>query len=145
MRTLFFFIQKELLQVFRNKAMLPLMFVMPIIQLLILSHVATNEVKELRLSLRDMDHSTLSTRLVNKMTASGYFLFEPAKEGLPDPARLQGEREIRRSLDADQTDLILSIPEDFEQNLRLGRPTELQLLVNAINSMKAGVATTYAS
>ncbi len=145
MRRLFFFVQKELLQVFRNKAMLPLIFVMPFIQLLILSHVATNEVKDLRLGLRDMDHSMLSARLVNKMTASGYFLFEPPKEGLPDPRRLQSEREIRRSLDADQTDLILSIPEDFERNLRLGRPTKLQLLVNAINSMKAGVATTYAS
>ncbi len=145
MRTLFFFVQKELIQVFRNKAMLPLMFVMPIIQLLILSHVATNEVKDLRLGVRDMDHSMLSARLISKMTASDYFLIPAAKDGLPQPAQLRSPRDISQSLDADQTDLILAIPEDFEHDLRLGQPVRLQLLVNAINSMKAGVATAYAS
>ena len=37
MRTILFILQKEFLQIFRNKAMLPIIFVMPIVQLLVLS------------------------------------------------------------------------------------------------------------
>ncbi len=147
MKTLLFFVQKELIQVFRNKAMLPMLFALPIIQLLILSHVATNEVKNLQLGVRDMDHSALSTRLVHKMTASGHFLLPSPEAGTTqiDPATLQNPGDIETVLDADEADLVLVIPENFERDLRMGVPTEIQLLVNAINSMKAGVATTYAS
>ncbi len=146
MRSILFFVRKELLQIFRNKAMLPLLFVMPIIQLLILSHVATNEVKNLKLGVSDLSHGILSQRLINKMTCSGYFAIpEKTGSGLPRAAQLENRDQIHLALDADQVDLVILIPEDFEQNLRTGTPTEIQLLVNAINSMKAGVATTYAS
>ncbi len=146
MRSILFFVHKELLQIFRNKAMLPLLFVMPIIQLLILSHVATNEVKNLQLGVRDLSHGLLSQRLINKMTSTGYFVIPSDKPGskLARAASLKNQREIDQALDADQVDLVMIIPEDFEQNLRMGGSTEIQLLVNAINSMKAGVATTYA-
>ncbi len=43
MRTLKYLLQKEFLQIFRNKAMLPIIFVMPIIQLLILTYAADFE------------------------------------------------------------------------------------------------------
>ncbi len=147
MRSILFFVRKELLQIFRNKAMLPLLFVMPIIQLLILSHVATNEVKNLHLGVSNLSHGVLSQRLIDKMISSGYFVFpgQSAKSGLPDASELQKPDDIKLALDADQVDLILVIPEDFEQNLRKGESTEIQLLVNAINSMKAGVVTTYAN
>ena len=45
MRTILFIIQKEFIQVFRNKAMLPIIFVVPIVQLLILVNAATFEMK----------------------------------------------------------------------------------------------------
>ena len=41
MRTILFILQKEFIQIFRNKAMLPIIFMLPIVQLLILANAAT--------------------------------------------------------------------------------------------------------
>ncbi len=136
MRTILFFIYKELLQIFRNKAMLPLLFVLPLVQLLILSHVATNEVRELKLAVQDSDHSLLSKMLVDKLLASGYFLLS----GLS-----ANEAQSNVLLDRDEADLVIVIPPNFSENLWQGRTAQVQLLANAINSMKAGVAVSYAA
>ena len=63
MRTLKFLLQKEFLQIFRNKAMLPLIFVMPIIQLLILTYAADFELKHITYVYVDADRSQTSKRL----------------------------------------------------------------------------------
>lgn len=135
MRTLGFFIYKELLQIFRNRAMLPLLFLLPMVQLLILSHVATNEVRDLRVAVQRSDDDPLSARLIDKMLASGYF----SLAGLPAN---RAERDAL--LDRDQADLVLVIPPHFGRELRRGHTVEVQLLANAINTMKAGIAVTYA-
>lgn len=136
MRTLGFFIYKELLQIFRNRAMLPLLFLMPLVQLLVLSHVATNEVRNLKLAVQDHDHDPLARRLVDKMLASGYFLLS----GLS-----ANDARSNELLDRDEADLVLVIPPGFGRDLRRGEAVEVQLLANAINAMKAGVAVSYAA
>ncbi len=73
MRTIRFLLQKEFLQIFRNKGMLPIIFLMPVIQLVVLSFAATFELREANFNLVDFDQSTASQRLVNKFQASGYF------------------------------------------------------------------------
>jgi ABC-2 type transport system permease protein len=49
MRTILI-IQKEFRQIFRNKAMLPIIFILPFVQLLILSNAASFEVKNIKFS-----------------------------------------------------------------------------------------------
>jgi ABC-2 type transport system permease protein len=51
-------IQKELLQILRNKAMIPILLLGPLIQLIILSYSATQDIKNLALAVLDSDHST---------------------------------------------------------------------------------------
>jgi ABC-2 type transport system permease protein len=70
MRTILFIIQKEFRQIFRNKAMLPIIFILPFV-LLILSNAASFEVKT-KFSYIDHDHSTAS-RLISKFQSSDYF------------------------------------------------------------------------
>ncbi|MEN9326247.1 MAG: hypothetical protein RI943_668, partial [Bacteroidota bacterium] len=73
MRTILFIIQKEFKQIFRNKGMLPIIFVLPMIQLLILSNAASFEVKNIAFSYIDHDHSKASRELISKFAASDYF------------------------------------------------------------------------
>ena len=49
MRTLKFLLQKEFKQIFRNRAILPLIFVVPVVQLLILPLAADYEVKNINI------------------------------------------------------------------------------------------------
>ncbi|MFT6480218.1 MAG: ABC-2 type transport system permease protein, partial [Spirosomataceae bacterium] len=47
MRTLYFLLQKEFKQIFRNRALLPMILVLPLFQLLILPLAADYEVKNI--------------------------------------------------------------------------------------------------
>ncbi|MBK9014021.1 MAG: ABC transporter permease [Saprospiraceae bacterium] len=135
MRTVLLLLQKEFLQIFRNRAMLPIIFVFPIIQLVILSFAATHDVKNIALAVFDQDRSSTSRQLVSKLTASSYFTL--AGMTLSNEA---GFDLIQR----DQADVFLTIPAHFERDVLKKQPTSLQLQVNAINGQKAGLAASYA-
>ena len=134
MRTIRFILRKEILQIFRNKSMLPIIFVLPIMQLLILSQAMTYELKEIKLHLVDLDHSPTSRHLWQKLQASPYFTIAQQSQSVA-----QGEQDLL----ADKADLVLVIPQNMEKNLFNQRFQKVQLLINAINASKAGLANAY--
>ncbi|MEO6831282.1 MAG: ABC transporter permease [Chitinophagaceae bacterium] len=136
MRTLRFILQKEFRQIFRNKSLLPMIFAMPIIQLLIMPLAANYEVKHINIAVVDHDHSVAATSLRNKITASGYFNLAGYGESY-QTAFTQIER--------DKADLILEIPQGFERNLIREKKQELLVAVNAINGTKALLGGAYLS
>jgi ABC-2 type transport system permease protein len=136
MRTIWFILQKEFLQIFRNRGMLPIIFVMPFIQLLILSNAATFDIKQVPFHLQDRDRSALSKRLAERFTSSGYF-------------RLTGysfsDRSSVSELLARNADLVLVIPQNFERDLTADGHTPVQLMINAEDGFSAGVIQAYAN
>lgn len=136
MRTLFFILQKEFLQIFRNRAMLPMIFVLPVVQMVLLSFAANNEIKGLRLAVIDHDLSSSSRLLVQKFGASGYFRLESF--GFD-------EKKVADGLGRDAFDLVLEIPPRFESDLFRENSAALNLRVNAVNNVKAGLASGYAA
>ena len=70
MKIIGYIIQKEFKQIFRNKAMLPIIFIMPLIQLIILANAATFEVKNITFSYIDHDNSSYSRNLIEKFSNS---------------------------------------------------------------------------
>ncbi len=135
MRTVLLLLQKEFLQIFRNRAMLPIIFVFPIIQLVILSFAATHDIKNIALAVLDQDRSSTSRQLIGKMTASGYFVLTE----MP-----QNDKAGFEMIESDKADLLLTIPANFEKDILKKQPTKLQMQVNAINGQKAGLAASYA-
>ncbi len=134
MRTLRFLLQKEFIQIFRNKALLPMIFVMPIIQLLIMPLAANYEVKNINISIVDHDHSTYSQKLISKITSSGYFRLADYGNSFNN-ALWQVEE--------DKSDLILEIPQNFEKNIIQENHQKLFIAVNAINGTKANLGGAY--
>src|SRR5262245_3190415 len=130
MRTVFFLVQKEFLQIFRNKTMLPLLLVMPVLQTVLLSYAANYEIKNLALAVVDRDLSPASRQLIAKFTASGYFKVKQTSFASKDADEAMAD---------DRVDLILEVPTRFERELvREGRAT-VSLTANAINTSKAGI------
>lgn len=136
MHTILVLLRKELLQVFRNKAMLPLLTVVPVVQLILLSFAATNEVKDIKLAIYDQDHSEYSQRLINKFSASDYFILSET------PRNMQMAQQL---LQTDEADIVLQIPAGMERDLLRLKKSDMQLLVNAINGSKGGLANAYAT
>ena len=134
MKTIGYIIQKEFKQIFRNKGMLPIIFVLPILQLVILSNAATFEIKNIKFSYIDHDKTSFSRALIEKFDASTYFnvLTDFPSNKLANSAMLKGE-----------VDIILEIPQHFERNLIKKQTTDLALTINAIDGAAAGVENVY--
>lgn len=134
MRTLLFLLRKEFKQIFRNKSLLPMIFAMPLIQLLVMPLAADYEIKNINISIVDHDRSPYSQQLISKITASGYFVL--ANFGDSFNAAFQ-------QIEEEKSDLILEIPEGFERNLIREKREKLFIAVNAINGTKANLGGAY--
>lgn len=134
MKTLGYLIQKEFIQIFRNKALLPLMTILPIIQLIVLSSAATQEIKHVKIVVIDQDQSASSRLLLRKIVASPEFSLVDAT---------LNRRQAANYMQANETDIILEIPIDFEREYLRGESPRLQMLVNAINGQQATVGAGY--
>lgn len=134
MRVLRFLLQKEFRQIFRDPSILRLIFIMPVIQLVFLPFAADYEVRNIKLALLDRDHSAYSRSLVNKITASGYFMLT---------ANCVSFQEARAAIETDKADIILDIPPAFEKEIVKENEATLSMSVNAINGVKAGLGSAY--
>lgn len=136
MRTILFLIQKEFIQVFRNKTMLPIIFLLPLIQLIILVNAATLEMKNIEMYVVDNDMSTTSRELIGKFKGSPFFKIIEQSSSVK-----QGEKRIKE----DKADVVIIIPKNFEYDLVRENQAKIQLLINAINGTTAGITDAYAN
>jgi len=136
MRTILFIFQKEFLQIFRNRLMLPIIFVMPLVQLIILVNAATMEMKNLNVIVVDQDLSVTSRQLVDRFSASPFFKLSNWSVSL---------NEAEEKMERGRVDIILNIPGNFEKDLVKENSAEVQLLINAINGTVAGIGYSYAA
>lgn len=136
MKTILFIIQKEFRQIFRNKGMLPIIFVLPLLQLLILSNAASFEIKNIKFSYIDNDHSAASRELISKFEASKYFNIIES---------FSSKKEANLQMQTGKVDVILEIPNHFERDLITENNTNLSVSINAIDGAAAGVENVYIS
>lgn len=136
MKTILFIIQKEFKQIFRNKGMLPIIFVLPLVQLMILSNAASFEIKNIQFSYVDNDHSVASRELVSKFQASKYFNIIES---------FSSKKEADFQMQTGKVDVILEIPNHFERDLITEKKTNLSVSINAIDGAAAGVESVYIS
>lgn len=80
MKTIGYIIKKEFKQIFRNKGMLPIIFIMPLVQLVVLSNAATFDIQNVRFSYIDNDKSVrsdycwINLRLLQLLICNTHFL-----------------------------------------------------------------------
>lgn len=134
MRMLRTILRKEFLLIFRNKTILRMIFVMPIMQLLVIPLAADYEVRHVALAVVDQDQTTLSHRLTNKLQTSGYVQLAHL------PATYQAGQALTESRDAD---LVLTIPPHFGRDAELGHAPTLHLAADAVNGVRAGLGSSY--
>ncbi len=134
MRTLKFLLQKEFRQIFRDPSIIRLIFMMPVIQLLILPWAADYEIKNIKLSVVDKDHSDYSRQLIAQVTSTGYFQLAVYTNSYP---------EALEQVESGNADLILEIPSSFEKELIKEDESTLFLAMNAIDGVKANLGSAY--
>ncbi len=134
MKILRFILQKEFRQIFRDKSILSMMFVMPVIQLIIMPMAADFEVKNVNVAFVDHDHSSYSLDLKNKIASSGYFRMVGHPNSFAEGVEM---------IEYGKADLVLEIPVGFEKNLMRENIQKVNLSVDAINGTKSSLGGAY--
>jgi ABC-2 type transport system permease protein len=131
-----FLLEKEFKQIFRHAFIPKLILVFPVVMMLVLPWAANQEIKNLKLSVIDNNHSAVSERLINKIVASGYFILTDVSTSY---------REALQSIDAGSADIIVEIPQDFENDLYKSGLANVMISANSVNGMKGGLGSAYLS
>jgi ABC-2 type transport system permease protein len=128
-------IRKEFAQIRRDRRLAISLIIPPTLQLALFGFALNATVSHLQLGVVDDSHSVESRDLIATMTQSGSF----------DLTRTYGSvRELGEALSRGELDAGLAIPTDFDKDLNRGRPTEVQLLLNAMNANTAAIGQGYA-
>ena len=125
---------KELAQLRRDKRLVGILLITPVIQLLVLGFAARTDVRLVALSVRDEDHSMQSREYVRALASSGYF----RTTTIDGPSAEDGARLV-----AGRAGLVLVIPPQFGAELADGRPARVQALIDGADSNFAVYGLTY--
>ncbi|MBK8699478.1 MAG: ABC transporter permease [Saprospiraceae bacterium] len=135
MRNIYYLLRKEFRQIFRDPAILRMIFIMPALQLLILPFAADYEVKNIEIAIVDYDHSDYSMQLTNKLSHSGYFKLM---------ANASSHHDAMEMVSKDEVDMFIEIPKSFEKELVREDKASLSLVINAVNGTKGNLGAAYA-
>jgi ABC-2 type transport system permease protein len=131
-----YLVEKEFKQIFRNPILPRVIIVLPFVILALFPMVANFEIRDLKLSIVDNDHSDYSSDLVQKIAASRYFEITDASENYTDALK---------SIELNDADIILEIPSDFEDDLIREGKTKVLISANTVNATKGGIGSAYLS
>lgn len=116
--------------------MLPIIILMPFIQLLILVHAATYEMKHIRLYFSDGDKSSVSRQIISKFSGSPFY----------EIVSIENSNKVNMDqLLKNKSDIVIDIPYGFEKKLRTEGKAAVQVLINAINAPMAALVFAYTS
>ncbi|MDL2257128.1 ABC transporter permease [Bacteroidales bacterium OttesenSCG-928-I14] len=131
-----YLIEKEFKQIFRNSFLPKLIFGMLLIMMLVMPWAANQEVKDIKLSIVDNDHSVYSERMIQKVTASGYFKLSDISAT---------NHEAMKSIESGKADIILEIQDEFERSLVNDGICKVMISANSVNGTKGRLGSSYLS
>ena len=136
MRVLWRVIVKEFLQIRRDRKMIPVIFVAPIVQITVFGFAVNTDVTNVPTVLVDQDRSAASRDLVSRFVESGYFEVVGSDER---------ETEVDRWLVTSRAQLGLVIGQGFGADLASARKAAVQVVVDGSDAASANIALGYAS
>ena len=134
MRALAAAVRKEFLQFLRDRMLVGLVVFVYTVDVVICTLALTFDVRHLTVAYDDQDRTPLSSRFLERLTATEYFgrLVNVGRPG-----------DLDRWLDSGDADVALVIPAGFARTVAEGETAELQLLVSGANSNTANAARGY--
>jgi ABC-2 type transport system permease protein len=131
---IFHIAKKELLQTFRDKRMLGILFVAPIFQLIVFGYAATYDINFIPTAVVDYSKSQKSRELITTIESSGYFhvLYNPDNSDSLSSLVTLGDAWCG-----------IVIPERYEEYIKAGRTANVQVIMDGSNSNTAGIVASY--
>jgi ABC-2 type transport system permease protein len=113
--------RKELIQLRRDRLTLGMVAALPIMQLLLFGYAINTDVRHIPMVVFDVDASSESRDLARSLEATKFY---------DVVGQVRGYDEIERALRGGRARTALVIPARFASDVRRGRPTRVQLIVD---------------
>jgi ABC-2 type transport system permease protein len=136
MHVLWRVIVKEFLQIRRDRKMIPVIFVAPVVQITVFGFAVNTDVRDVPTVLVDQDRSAASRDLVSRFEESGYFEVVGTEETAAA---------VDRWLVTSRAQMGLVIAPGFGAAIASGRTAALQVVADGADAASANVALGYAA
>ncbi len=127
-------VKKEFIQIRRDRRMLPILLVLPVMQLIILGYAVSSDIKHVSTVVCDLDRTPESRAFIDRFAATEYFDIR---------YRVNDERRIKDLMDAGRVRVGIVIPPRFAAKLARQETATVQLLLDGSDSNTATVAQGY--
>ncbi|MBN1543015.1 ABC transporter permease, partial [candidate division KSB1 bacterium] len=128
-------VKKEFKQIRRDRAMLAIIFIMPVVQLILLGYVISSEVRNIALAVVDQDRSAATRQVIARIDHSGYFNIH----------RVDRYLSLLQEIDQNRATVGLVLPHGLDKNSQQGRETMVQILLDGQDSNTGIIALGYLS
>ena len=124
-------IRKEFIHIIRDPRTLAVMFVMPLMQLILLSYAATSDVRNIPMAVYDQSQTPQSRHLIEAFVQSGQFSVAQV---------VRGQAELTRLIDGGQARAGLIVPPAYAADLAGGRGAEVAFVLDGSDPTVASSA-----
>ena len=123
--------RKELIQITRDRRIVIISFIQPIIMLFLLGFAATSDVRNVPTALFDQDHSKAARDLIAAYQAADYFQFDHEVSSI---------EEIRDLITSGAVKGALIIPPDYGKRLAVGEQAQVEFVIDGADPTIAATA-----
>jgi ABC-2 type transport system permease protein len=126
--------RKEMRQIMRDKQLIFILFLMPLIQLCIYGYALSPDVNHLRIGIIDHSASATSRGFISALVENGVF------DVLPSGGN---EKTLGAKVRGGKLDVGVVIPPELERNYKSNKVTDIQVLLDGVDANTAGIAMAY--
>ena len=127
-------VKKEFRQIWRDGRTLSLIFIFPVFLLMLFGFALSLDVKNVSIAIKNNDNSPETREFIQMLESSEYFNVV---------AYIYDEKDVNRYLDEKLAQCVIVFPENFTEDLRSGRKTKIQFLVDGVDGNTATVIMNY--
>ncbi len=128
--------KKEFYQMRRDRKMLVVSIVAPLLQVLLLGYAATTDIKNSTMVVCDQDKSRESREFIREFSNSGYFIIDYTVNTSP---------EVNGYIENGKASIALVIPTGFGRDILGRKTTEVQIILDGADANTANILLTYAT
>ncbi len=126
--------RKEMRQIMRDRQLIFILFLMPLIQLCIYGYALSPDVNHLRMGIVDYSASPASRGLISALVEN--HVFDVLDSG-------GSEKVLSEKVRGGKLDVGVVIPPELERNFRANKATNIQVLLDGVDANTAGIASAY--
>jgi ABC-2 type transport system permease protein len=123
-------IRKEFIQLFRDKRLLAMILVLPLVQMILLGYAFNSDIRNLQLAVFDQSHSAEGRALLDAYQASDYFQLSYS---------VSSDDEVRDLIEKGLVTAALIIPPDYADQLLRGQ-AKVALILDGSDASKTTTA-----